>query len=118
MVRAALGALYRPSTDAPRHWMRRDQRHLALVLRSFAARSFAMNTPDPDAPPPGAPRQASFLQALGAAFSSFLGIRKKAASERDMLTIKPVHVIVAALLAAALFVAALITLVTFITRGR
>ena len=76
-----------------------------------------MNTPDPDAPRPGGPHQASFLHVLGAVFSSFLGIRKKAAGERDMLTIKPVHVIVAALIGAVLFVAALVTLVTFITRG-
>jgi hypothetical protein len=37
-------------------------------------------------------------------------------SEGDSVSIKPVHVIVARLLGAALFVAVLIALVTFITR--
>jgi hypothetical protein len=63
------------------------------------------------------PRQAGFLQVLGAVFSSFLGIRKKSAGERDMVTIRPAHVIVAGLLGAAFLVAIVITLVTFITRA-
>ena len=53
---------------------------------------------------------------LGAVFSSFLGIRRKASGERDMVTIKPVHVIVAGVLGAAVFVALLVLLVTVITR--
>jgi hypothetical protein len=53
---------------------------------------------------------------LGAVFSSFFGVRKKAAGERDMVTIKPVHVIVAGVLGAAILVAILVTLVSFITR--
>jgi hypothetical protein len=79
-----------------------------------------MTASDPNATPPGtpppAPRTAGFLQVLGAVFWSFLGIRKKAAGERDMVTIKPAHVIVAGLLAAAVLVFALILLVTAITR--
>jgi len=73
----------------------------------------------PSPPPDGDPgrREAGFLQVLGAVFSSFLGIRKKAAGERDMVTIKPLHVIVAGLLGAALLVAVLITVVTFVTRA-
>jgi Protein of unknown function (DUF2970) len=68
--------------------------------------------PDPgEIPPP-----AGFLRVMGAVFFSFLGIRRKASGERDMVTIKPVHVIVAGLLGAAIFVAALIMLVTVITR--
>ena len=66
--------------------------------------------------PSPAPPTAGFLRVLGAVFSSFLGIRKKAAGERDMVTIKPVHVIVAGVLAAALLVAALAALVLAITR--
>jgi hypothetical protein len=54
---------------------------------------------------------------MGAVFFSFLGIRRKASGERDMVTIKPVHVIIAGLLGAAIFVAALIVLVTMITRN-
>jgi hypothetical protein len=62
------------------------------------------------------PRQAGFLQVLGAVFSSFFGVRKKAAGERDMVSIRPVHVIVAGVLGAAILVALVVTLVSFITR--
>ncbi|MEP6943907.1 MAG: DUF2970 domain-containing protein [Betaproteobacteria bacterium] len=71
-------------------------------------------------PPPREPaapqRSASFVQVLGAVFASFLGIRKKASGERDMVTIKPHHVIVAGVLCAAVFVLVLIVLVRYITR--
>lgn len=63
-----------------------------------------------------APPAAGFLRVMSAVFFSFLGIRRKASGERDMVTIKPVHVIVAGLLGAAIFVAVLIFLVTIITR--
>lgn len=71
------------------------------------------NRPDNDE---AAPRSAGFLQVLGAVLWGFLGIRKRASGERDMVTIKPLHVIVAAVLAAAALVAALVALVTIITR--
>jgi DUF2970 family protein len=73
--------------------------------------------PDEDTPDgrPGA-RPASFLQVLGAVFSSFFGVRKRASGERDMVSIKPVHVIVAGVLGAAILVATLVTLVSLITR--
>jgi hypothetical protein len=71
--------------------------------------------PPPPEPPPG-PRAAGFVQVLGAVFWSFLGIRRRAAGERDMGTIKPLHVIVAALLAAAALVGAVLLLVAAITR--
>jgi hypothetical protein len=79
----------------------------------------AMIPSDPETPPRNddpAPRSASFLQVLGAVLWGFLGIRKRASGERDMVTIKPLHVIIAAVLAAAALVAALVTLVTIITR--
>ncbi|HEV8255672.1 MAG TPA: DUF2970 domain-containing protein [Casimicrobiaceae bacterium] len=78
-----------------------------------------MNPEDPDAPLPNGgtgPRPAGFLQVLGAVFSSFFGVRKKAAGERDMVSIKPLHVIVAGVLAAAVLVAMLVLLVSYITR--
>jgi hypothetical protein len=56
------------------------------------------------------------LQVIAAVFWSFFGIRRKAAGERDMVTIKLVHVIIAGLLGAAIFVGVLIALVTFVTR--
>ena len=79
-----------------------------------------MTPGDPRAPPPdrgAGPRAAGFLQVLGAVFSSFFGIRKKAAGERDMVSIKPLHVILAGLLGAAVLVAALVLLVSYITRS-
>jgi hypothetical protein len=63
------------------------------------------------------PRPAGFLQVLGAVFSSFFGIRKRAAGERDMITIKPLHVIVAGVLGAAILVGLMVTLVSFVTRA-
>jgi len=77
--------------------------------------------PEPDNSPSAserreAPATAGFLRVMGAVFFSFLGIRRKASGERDMVTIKPVHVIVAGLFGAAIFVAVLIVLVTMITR--
>jgi hypothetical protein len=77
---------------------------------------------DPDHSPPSPDRReppppAGFLRVMGAVFFSFLGIRRKASGERDMVTIKPVHVIVAGLFGAAIFVAVLIVLVTMITRN-
>jgi len=77
-------------------------------------------TPDnPKAQPPEpdpAPRPAGFAHVLGAVLWSFLGIRKRAAGEQDMVRIKPLHVIVAGVLAAAAIVATLLALVTVITR--
>ena len=76
-----------------------------------------MPKPDSDLPPvadPNAPR-ASFLRVFAAVFSSFLGIRKKAAGERDAVSIKPLHVILAGLLGAAILVVALLVLVRLIT---
>jgi hypothetical protein len=79
-----------------------------------------MTSSDPQAPPPDAqpqaPRAAGFLQVLAAVFSSFLGIRKKAAGERDVASIKPWQVIAAGLLAAAALVGALVVLVSVVTR--
>ena len=73
---------------------------------------------NPPLPPSGAEPapEAGFLRVLAAVFSSFLGIRRKAAGERDIVTIKPVHVIIAGLLGAAIVVAVLVALVTVITR--
>jgi hypothetical protein len=61
------------------------------------------------------PRKATPFQVLKAVLSAFIGIRKGAAHERDAVTIKPAQVIVAGIIAAAIFVASLILLVRFIT---
>ena len=77
-----------------------------------------MSAPDPPAGEnPAVKPSAGFFQVLGAVFWSFLGIRKRASGERDTVTIKPLHVILAGLLGAALFVAILIGLVVWITRA-
>jgi hypothetical protein len=70
----------------------------------------------PQGPAAASPPPASFLKVLGVVFSSFFGVRKRSAGERDEVTIKPLHVIIAGLLGAAVLVAALATLVAFITR--
>jgi hypothetical protein len=75
-----------------------------------------MSQPDSDPSPAGDPEppRASFLQVFAAVFASFLGIRKKSAGERDATSIKPVHVILAGLLGAAIIATAVFTLVHFI----
>jgi hypothetical protein len=90
-----------------------------LGFAVVSARSTIM--PDPALPPSpqhpsGANRKAGFAPIIAAVFWSFFGIRRKAAGERDMVTIKPLHVVVAGLLGAAIFVFVLIALVRFITR--
>lgn len=77
---------------------------------------------DPHPSPPGSAGSgtrptAGFGRVMGAVFAGFLGIRRKAAGERDMASIKPVHVVVGGLLGAAILIAALVALVTLITRG-
>jgi len=60
------------------------------------------------------PKAASPLQVAKAVFWSFLGIRKRAGHETDVARLKPVQVIVAGLVGAAIFVLGLIWLVKFI----
>ncbi|MND02910.1 hypothetical protein D3C83_224830 [compost metagenome] len=48
-------------------------------------------------------------------FWSFLGIRRRAALERDAVTITPLQVIVAGIIGAAIFVLSLVALVRYIT---
>lgn len=62
-------------------------------------------------------RAALFIRTVGAVLASFIGIRKKASLEKDATTIKPLHVIVAGIIGAAMFVTILVTLVRFITRS-
>lgn len=74
---------------------------------------------EPQAPPPdeqAAPASAPFYRVLVAVLWSFFGIRKQAAGERDSVSIKLLHVIVAGVLAAAAIVATVVILVLFITR--
>jgi hypothetical protein len=56
------------------------------------------------------------LQVIKAVFWSFLGIRRRAAYEKDAVALKPVQVIVAGIIGAILLVLSLVTLVHFIIR--
>ena len=55
------------------------------------------------------------LRAVSAVLSAFIGIRKSTARDKDLASLKPIHVIVAGLIAAAVFVATIVTLVLVIT---
>lgn len=61
-----------------------------------------------------AQRRGSLLQTLRAVAWSFFGVRRGKDYERDVSELNPVHVIIAGLLGAALFVLALVLLVNWI----
>lgn len=61
-----------------------------------------------------AARKGSFWQTLRAVAWSFFGIRRGADYERDVSQLNPVHVILAGLAGAALFVVGLVMLVQWI----
>ena len=56
------------------------------------------------------------LQVIKAVFWSFFGIRRRAAYEKDAVSLKPAQVIVAGIIGAILLVLSLVTLVHFIIR--
>jgi hypothetical protein len=56
----------------------------------------------------------SFVQTVRAVAWSFLGIRKRAGYEQDVQKLNPVHVVVAGILGAALFVLALVAMVRWV----
>lgn len=58
-----------------------------------------------------AARPASFLQTVKAVGWSFFGVRKRAGYEQDIQQLNPVHVIVAGVAAAVLFVMLLVVIV-------
>ena len=57
-------------------------------------------------------RQASALEVAKAVLSAFFGIRRRA--DHDSIRFNPVHLVAAAIVAAAIFVVSLILLVRFI----
>jgi len=59
-------------------------------------------------------KPASPLQVAKAVFWSFFGVRRRAEHERDLAQIKPVQVVIAGLIGAAIFVLSLVLLVKFI----
>jgi hypothetical protein len=62
------------------------------------------------------PASATPLQVAKAVFWSFLGIRRRAAYEKDAVSLKPAQVIVAGIIGAIILVISLISLVHFIIR--
>jgi len=69
-----------------------------------------MNAPLKDA----AARRGSFWQTMTAVAWSFFGVRRSAEYERDVSRLNPVHVIIAGLIGAGLFVVALVLLVNWV----
>ena len=64
---------------------------------------------------PNGKRDAGPLDVARAVFWSFLGIRKRAAHEKDFVTLKPLQVIAAGIIGAVIFVLCLVVLVRYIT---
>lgn len=60
------------------------------------------------------PRKGSWLRSFRAVAWSFFGVRRARDYEQDVSQLKPQHVIVAGLVAAALFVALLVSLVRWV----
>ncbi|HZN86703.1 MAG TPA: DUF2970 domain-containing protein [Burkholderiales bacterium] len=59
-------------------------------------------------------RKGSFLQTMRAVAWSFFGVRKSAEYEKDVSQLNPVHVIVAGIVAAVLFIVVLVLLVNWV----
>jgi hypothetical protein len=59
-------------------------------------------------------RRGSFVRTFKAVAWSFFGVRKGAEYEKDVTQLNPVHVIVAGIVAAALFVGGLVVLVKWV----
>ncbi len=61
-----------------------------------------------------AARKGSFLGTVKAVAWSFIGIRKGAGYDKDVAQLNPVHVIIAGVIAAAVFVVSLVLLVQWV----
>ena len=59
-------------------------------------------------------RKGSFLQTLKAVAWSFFGVRKSGEFEKDVSQLNPVHVVVAGVVGALAFIAALLLLVNWV----
>jgi hypothetical protein len=66
---------------------------------------------DPDRPQL---RKASFAATMKAVFWSFFGVRKRRDYERDATQLNPVHVIIAGVIAALVFIAILAVIVNIV----
>jgi len=59
-------------------------------------------------------RKGSFVQTMGAVAWSFFGVRKSSDLERDVSQLNPVHVVIAGVLGAVVFIAVLVSLVNWV----
>jgi len=77
-------------------------------------RELAMTSPDdPRDDSPATGRKANFGQTFRAVAWSFLGIRRSADHAEDVRKLNPIHVVIAAVVGAAVFVVFLVVLVRF-----
>jgi hypothetical protein len=75
----------------------------------------AMTAPtDPHDEPLPSARKLAFGQTLRAVAWSFLGIRRSADHEQDVKQLNPIHLVIAAVIGAAVFVVFLVLLVHFV----
>ncbi len=70
-----------------------------------------------DAAPHAGRRKLSPMRTLLAVVWSFFGVRKSKDLERDLSELNPLHLVVAGVLVAALFVVALIALVNWVIKS-
>ncbi len=73
-----------------------------------------MSLPKSDTEAPSSAQSATPLQTLRAVAWSFLGIRRSADYAADVQRLNPVHVVIAGVFGAALFVAVLVVLVKWV----
>ena len=59
-------------------------------------------------------RKLSFLQTLRAVAWSFFGVRKSSDYEKDVAQLNPVHVVIAGVIGAVVFIVILVTLVNWV----
>jgi len=70
-----------------------------------------------DVEPQGGRRRASLGRTLLAVLWSFFGVRKSKDLERDVGELNPLHLVIAGVAVAALFVVALVALVNWVIRS-
>ena len=73
-----------------------------------------LRTDEPGGLREAARRKGSFGQTLRAVAWSFFGVRRSSDYEKDLGQLNPVHLVIAGVLAAALFIVALIALVNWV----
>ena len=59
-------------------------------------------------------RKASFLQTMKAVAWSFFGVRKSRDYERDVSQLNPVHLVIAGVIGAAIFIGVLLVIVNWV----